>query len=665
MASKFALVIANTEYQDKKFPRLTAPSKDAADFAQLLEDTNKCGFDSVKVILNQSSTSVTEAIDEFFDERKPEDLLLLYFSGHGVRDDGGSLYLALKNTMRTRLRSTAVRADYIKEAMDQSRSKRQVVILDCCNSGAFPAGTKSIANDSMGMVKAFQGYGRFIITASDATQFAWEGDKVIQETDNSLFTHFLIEGLEGAADSDGDGKVTVNELYDYAYEQVVNITPNQTPGKWSYKEQGDIVLRDNLRLHEVKPAKLPDDLLSMLSNVNSSIRRAGIQDAITLLDRNHPGLARAAQAKLLEIAEKDDSLNLRDMVRAELQKRNLFDLITQEKKPPEKIPAVKSTPVPSKKLVAVVTGILIFSLCVWGAVVAIKNIGAQPVSTSTSVPTQVVVPEDTQSPPTQTSEAVPTSEIPVTETAQPLIGNDGMSLIFISAGDFVMGSKSGDAQERPVHTIYLNAYLIDQTEVTNGMYAACVNSGFCDPPRLNTSLTRNTGDAYYGNPEFDNYPVVYVTWDNAKAYCRWADRRLPTEAEWEKAASWDDVQKKKYIYPWGNSLDCSLANYMGTSDDCKKDTTPVSNYLNGASPYGVLDMAGNVWEWVADRYDPEYYGQPVSSNPKGPASGDYIVVRGGSFLVGGLNGIRSTYRGTQTPDFASHNLGFRCAVNEP
>src|ERR671931_305088 len=179
MAGKYALIIGNTEYIDSGLAQLTAPGKDAEDFARAIKSPEICAFDEVKILLNQPSFIVSEAIDEFFDQKKPDDLLVLYFSGHGVRDELGSLYLAVQNTIRTRLRSTAIKSDYIREAMDQSRSKRQVLILDCCNSGAFPQGTKAEAGGGMGLTQAFQGYGRFVLTASDSTQFAWEGDKVI------------------------------------------------------------------------------------------------------------------------------------------------------------------------------------------------------------------------------------------------------------------------------------------------------------------------------------------------------------------------------------------------------------------------------------------------------------------------------------------------------
>src|SRR5919108_2423318 len=265
MSGKFALIIGNTEYTDPGLAQLTAPGMDIEDFARVLKDTEVCAFDEVNLILNQPEYVIRGAIDEFFDQKKPDDLLVLYFSGHGVRDDLGALYLAVKNTIRNRLRSTAIKSDYIREAMDQSRSKRQVLILDCCNSGAFAPGTKAAAGVSIGTASAFEaGYGRIILTASDATQFAWEGDKVIGETDNSLFTHFLVEGLEGEADSDGNGSITVDELYDYAYEKVKLTTPKQTPSKFSSKQQGEIVLRQITRLEDIKSVPLPSPILDSI-----------------------------------------------------------------------------------------------------------------------------------------------------------------------------------------------------------------------------------------------------------------------------------------------------------------------------------------------------------------------------------------------------------------
>ena len=359
MASKFALVIANTQYTDPGLAQLTAPGQDAKAFVRVLDSPEICAFDDVIIQINETASRVSETIDYFFSARKPDDLLIMYFSGHGVRDEYGSLYLAVQNTNRARLRSTAIKADFIREAMDQSRSKRQILILDCCNSGAFAQGTKAEIGGSIGTAKAFEGtgYGRVILTASDSTQFAWEGDKVIGgDITSSLFTHFLVKGLEGEADLDWDGRITIDELYDYSYEQVVRHTPKQTPGKWSYKQQGEIFLRENLKLAEVKPAPLPVDVLELITHSNSGVRKVAVQELITLLEGKHLGLARSAQQKLREIAENDDSLSLR-RVAAEALTAHGFEAVgsapaveTYREKPVEK-PAAPPPEIQKEKAV--------------------------------------------------------------------------------------------------------------------------------------------------------------------------------------------------------------------------------------------------------------------------------------------------------------------------
>jgi hypothetical protein len=308
MSGKYALIIGNTEYTDPGLAQLTSPGKDTEDFARVLKDQEIGAFDHVNILLNQLSSSIIEAIDEFFDEKKPDDLLVLYFSGHGVRDELGTLYLAVANTNRARLRSTAIKSDYIREAMDQSRSKRQVLILDCYNSGSYAQGTKAATGASIGTATAFEsGYGRIILTANDSTQFAWKGDTVIGETSDSRFTHFLIEGLEGEADLDGDGRITVDELYDYAYEKVRLATPKQSPSKFTSKQQGEIILRQSMRLEDIKPVPLPVPLLDSIDNPFPDVRLGVVQQLIKLLNGKNLGLARSAREALERIVKEDDS----------------------------------------------------------------------------------------------------------------------------------------------------------------------------------------------------------------------------------------------------------------------------------------------------------------------------------------------------------------------
>ena len=277
---------------------------------------------------------------------------------------------------------------------------------------------------------------------------------------------------------------------------------------------------------------------------------------------------------------------------------------------------------------------------------------APPTSTPLP-PTATPFPLPTISFLTTTPSAVPTlgpTSTPPTATrgiVQTLTGNDGMTLLYVPAGEFTMGSDNGRSDEKPVQTVYLDAFWIDQTEVTNAMYAKCVADGACQEPTHKISYTHSS---YYDNPEFDHYPMILVNWNMAKTYCEWVDRRLPTEAEWEKAARGENA----FVYPWGNDApNNNLLNY----NSAVGDTTEVGNYQDGASPYGALDMAGNVWEWVADWYDVYPGGDPNSSSDFGQ---NYRVLRGGSwFRFDGS--VRSASRYWSAPSSVSYNIGFRCS----
>lgn len=346
MGKKYALIIGNTQYADPRLAQLTAPGKDVEDFAHVLRDENICAFDDVKVLLNQPEHIVRKAIEEYFDQKKPDDLIVLYFSGHGIRDELGVLYLAVKNTVRTRLRSTAIKSDFVREVMDQCRSKRQVLILDCCNSGAFAQGTKAAFDAPMGAASAFEaGYGRVILTASDSTQFAWEGDKVIGNTNNSLFTHFLVEGLEGQADLDSDGYITVDELYDYAYGKVRLATPKQTPSKFSSREQGEIILRERIPVKDIRPAQLPSDLVDEIEDTRPYVREAAVQKLEKIIKGKNIGLAYTARVALEKIIE--DENTTRRVAQAATQILNSVHVPEQTMKEEAKAKEASETLTPS------------------------------------------------------------------------------------------------------------------------------------------------------------------------------------------------------------------------------------------------------------------------------------------------------------------------------
>ena len=293
---------------------------------------------------------------------------------------------------------------------------------------------------------------------------------------------------------------------------------------------------------------------------------------------------------------------------------------------------------------------------------------AEPASTAapTSVPI-LVVPSVTVVP--TLTPVLETPEIPTpTVSTQRTSAVDGMPQVYIPAGKFRMGGMDARSasDERPAHYVRLHAYWMDQLEVTNAMYLLCVQKGPCAPPQSFKSARRSE---YFNNPEFRDYPVIYVTWADAKTYCEWAGRRLPSEAEWERAARGDDWR----TFPWGeDKADGLRANFNMLTGD----TSRVGTYPLGASPFGVLDMAGNVAEWTNDYYSGTYYtAQADAVDPTGPESSASLkrVVRGGSLGDAEINirvPKRSSVLGSNldvvpnTPGDFSPRIGFRCAQAE-
>ncbi len=305
MARKLALIIGNSHYEDAHLAKLAAPDVDARSLAETLQAPGIGNFDEVIPLLNEGLATVRKAIARFFDLRHRDDLLVLYFSGHGVRDEQGHLYLAVRDTEHDLLAGTAIEASYVTARMDRSASKRLVLILDCCHSGAFGYGTKAASGAQVGTATAFEGTGRgrVVLTATDSTQYAWEGDRVIGEVQNSLFTHYLIQGLRsGAADRDEDGLITIDELYDYVYEQVLNETPKQTPGKWAFGQQGEIVIAQNTAITR---AKLPPEIEEALRSTLPSVRLEAVQELGNIMNGHHLPRAQAAREALQRLSEDD------------------------------------------------------------------------------------------------------------------------------------------------------------------------------------------------------------------------------------------------------------------------------------------------------------------------------------------------------------------------
>jgi formylglycine-generating enzyme required for sulfatase activity len=317
----------------------------------------------------------------------------------------------------------------------------------------------------------------------------------------------------------------------------------------------------------------------------------------------------------------------------------------------------------------ILLGFLAIALLVYVFFYMSQNISPIPTQALTSRPTFALQPSLTATEAFASTEiGIPSSTATKLFTLTPALGigstmiseKDDMVMVYVPEGAFTMGSDSGDNNERPAHNVFLDNFWIDRTEVTHSQFTECVKAGVCGLPLYVGGYARD----YYFEDKFADYPIILVSWEIANSYCEWVDRRLPTEAEWEKAARGTDGR----IYPWGNEApNCSLANIpdcvsLNLSQSPLYALSPVGSYTEGQSPYGALDMIGNVQEWVADWYDEIYYSASPDKNPLGPDAGRHRVARGGSDHQI-ANAISRTWA---LPDYKfysnlSSHTGFRCA----
>jgi ABC-type branched-subunit amino acid transport system substrate-binding protein len=304
--TRSALIIATDQHTDPGLRRLRAPASDAWALAAVLRDPGIGGFE-VRTLLNEPAHVVNLAVEEFFADRRPGDLLLVHFSGHGVKDEDGELYFAASNTVLGRLGATAVAAEFVSRRMSRSRSRRVVLLLDCCYAGAFERGLVARAGTEVGIEQQFGGRGRAVITASSAMEYAFEAGELTdaREVPPSVFTSALVQGLEtGEADRDQDGLVGLDELYDYVYDQVRAATPNQTPGKWTFGVEGGLYIARRSR-PVTTPAPLPPELRHAIESPLAGVRAGAVQELAGVLRGSHAGMALAARLALEQLTEDD------------------------------------------------------------------------------------------------------------------------------------------------------------------------------------------------------------------------------------------------------------------------------------------------------------------------------------------------------------------------
>jgi iron(II)-dependent oxidoreductase len=572
--ASWALLIGIDQYKDPRIGRL----KYAVNDVRAMEATLAAmGFRIITLLNDQATKGNIEAAFQRLGSLGEKDRLVVFFSGHGesVRLPKGSEegFLIPHDADRSRLVQTGIPMRDIDRLGERLPPKHILFVLDACHSGFGFIGFKDIEPEAKGdayYVAATQKPVVQVLTAGET------GQKAIERDGQGVFTRWLVQGLRGTADRDGDGIITANELAAWVEPQVTRDSRGlQKPVFGRLFGEGQFLFDVPGRQPKVASVPPPPEepVVEVVPRVGSLLIRSPREAVeVWLGDRR---LGEAGPGNDLRLA------------RLGVGPHRLYAKARRE------------------------------GMKRWEREVQV--VADQAV--------EVVIDIEALRP-----------EPPRTE--------DRAEMVLVPAGEFWMGSDEYP-DEKPRHRVYLDAYHIDKYEVTNALYKR-----FMDP-------TGRSAPALWTNSNFNGptQPVVGVDWYDAEAYCRWAGKRLPTEAEWEKAARGTDGRK----YPWGHDWDSSKAN----SREIKIDkTVAVGSYPAGVSPYGAHDMAGNVWEWVADWYDKDYYKRSPDRNPTGPSTGQYKVLRGGAWVNNPIN-LRTADRSSNTPDGRNNDVGFRCARGSP
>jgi formylglycine-generating enzyme required for sulfatase activity len=629
--AKVALLIGVSEYKPG-FDPLPAAVKDVEAIRRVLLNPEMGDFalEDITVLKNPQPLQMQYAIYNLFTNRQNDDLVLLYFSGHGIKDESGRLYLASCETYKENgslVKPSAVEARQLHDSMNESRSQRQVIILDCCFSGAIAKGLTVKDDGRVDIQTQLGGKGRAILTSSTSTQssFAEESSEL------SVYTRYLVEGIEkGAADKDGDGYITVDELHDYAFEKVKEASPAMTPKFYPVEEGFKIKLAkapvDDPRLKYRKAvesiAKEDEGEISVVNqlyldelrnNLGLSPGEAKAIDSEVLqpyhqrqekLRRYEQALSKTIQQKS-QLTEKDYNafkrlqtiLNLRDEDIAPIEQRVLGEKKVQEERKQEKTTEESSSVIKTKQF---------------------------QFEFVTLIPTQkrsrlfglfgetVYEQERTRS---------------QAEFFTEHLGNGvTLEMVAIPGGSFVMGSPESEAErsdsESPQHTVTIKPFFMGKFPVTQEQYQAIMNE--------NPSHFKG-----------EKRPVECVSWDQAIAFCTKLSQktgktyRLPSEAEWEYACRAGTTTP----FHFGDTIATDLANYnasytygLGVKSGYSRQTTQVKKFLPNAC--GLYDMHGNVWEWCQDTWHNSYEGAPVDGGAwvsDNKNNSQKQVLRGGSW----------------------------------
>jgi formylglycine-generating enzyme required for sulfatase activity len=622
MGERHALLVSNSDLADSALAGLPASTLDLDTLESVLSDPAAGDF-QVTRLLDANVQQLRERIVRLYRGQDADDILLLIYGGHLLQDRFGELYLAAGDTDTEVLDATGIRVGFLRDQLDKSRSTKKIVLLNSATTAVFP-GSRELVGGASGIIAALEGdrRGRMVVAASDVVGAALDGDASYGEPAIGRLGELLSEGLSaGKADLDGNGEINAEELYDFIYQTSLSRHPTgPIPRKFSSPGMRQCLISRNPRF---QPMELPAELKEALASQHPWMREGAIGELERLLTTQADESLSHAAHDALKLLSADKTPQIAKSATAILRAHSESQQAGGKRESGLEGSSSPSAPVESESFLSRL------GIPVWGwvasGVIALFAIGfaaglaglfedRQPEQelAPTDPPAATSLPISTSVPATATeSAALVLTEVP--EERLP----SSIGMITIPAGTYPIGTD---------RAISVASYWIDRFEVTNTEYSAYLTENELPMPRywLEEDIPSEKAD----------HPVRSITWDLAVDYCRWLEKRLPTEAEWEIAAR----GPQGLLYPWGN--DASALDLPSSG------SYPAGAFPTNRSFYGAFDMAANVWEWVDLPYIPIPEGQRL--------------------LKGGANNFQNdmAYRlpGDQSTSTTISQAGFRCAA---
>ncbi|MBD2454732.1 SUMF1/EgtB/PvdO family nonheme iron enzyme [Nostoc sp. FACHB-87] len=642
--AKVALLIGISEYQEPTLAPLPKAVEDVEAMRRVLENPEMGDFDDVTVLKNPKRQELEREIYNLYANRQKDDLVLLYFSGHGVTVENGDFYFSTCETQKNQnklLPFTAVAATSVHRWMNESKSKRRVVILDCCFSGAFAKGLTAKDIGTIDLQQQLGGEGTAILTASTSTQYAFASD----DLDLSIYTQYLVEGIEkGAADKDGDGLIAVDELHDYAKTKVQEASPAMTPEFYPFKDGFRIFLakspKDDPQLkyrqeveRRINQGKFTIPARRLLNSLRLQLQLdAEVADAIEAeVKKPHLEYQRKLEeyeATLVETVEIEPTLSERTLndLRDYQQHLGLRD---------EDVASIEKRIIGQPK----------------------PPVSAEELPDETNQFEFEIVKVDAK------GQIINRSQGRAEFFTEDLGNGVILEMVSIPGGKFLMGSPESEEgrydSESPQHHVTVQPFFMGKFPVTQAQWKAV--AGF---DKVNIDLKPDPS-----NFKGANRPVECVSWDDAVEFCTRLSKktgktyRLPSEAEWEYACRAGTTTP----FYFGGTMTTELANYDGRSTygsspkgEYREQTTDVGKFP--ANPFGLYDMCGNVWEWCQDEWHENYNNAPTDGSAwLSENDNQNRLLHGGSWY--GYPGLcRSANRLWDVRVFRNDCVGFRVVV---